>query len=155
MNAVANEAATVSTSIPTFVVGVGNTGNLDAIAKAGGTTAATIVSTTNPMQTATDFQNALDAIRRLTLACEYAIPAPPQGETFDENKVNVVYRPTTGTPQTLTYNQDCTGGTGWHYDDPKNPKVRALQRNVHDGSRGQIGRHRDLVGCATNGVIPN
>jgi len=154
VNGVANVAAGVASTIPTFVIGVGNTGNLDAIAAAGGTGKATIVSTNNPQQTAQDFQTALNAIRGLTLACEYQIPAPPNGETFDESKVNVVYTPTNGGPQTLTYNQDCTGGTGWHYDDPKNPQKIELCTNTCNSVQMASGKIDIVFGCATNGVIP-
>ncbi len=154
VTAVANEAATASATIPTFVIGVGNTGNLDAIAQAGGTNKATIVSTNNPQQTSQDFETALNAIRGLTLACEYQIPPPPQGETFDETKVNVVYTPTNGSPSTLTYNQDCTGGTGWHYDDPKNPKKIILCGTTCTDVQQQSGKIDIVLGCATNGVIP-
>lgn len=151
---VANVASGVASTIPTFVIGVGNTGNLDAIAQAGGTGKATIVSTNNPQQTAQDFQTALNAIRGLTLACEYQIPPPPNGDTFDESKVNVVYTPTNGGPQTLTYNQDCTGGTGWHYDDPKNPTKIELCTNTCNSVQMASGKIDLVFGCATNGVIP-
>jgi hypothetical protein len=155
VNAVANEAATAAATIPTFVIGVGNTGNLDAIAKAGGTTAATIVSTQNPQQTSQDFETALNAIRGITLACEYEIPAPPQGETFDENKVNVVYTPQNGGPQTLAYDQDCTNGTGWHYDDPQNPQKIILCASTCTSVQQQSGTIKIVTGCDTNGVVPH
>jgi len=155
VQAVANEAASAAATIPTFVIGVGNTGNLDAIALAGGTTKATIVSTNNPTQTAQDFQTALEAIRGLTLACEYQIPPPPQGETFDESKVNVVFTPTNAGPETLSYNQDCTGGTGWHYDDPKNPtKIELCATTCSDVQKDKSGKIDIVFGCATNGTIP-
>ena len=152
---VANVAASVASTIPTFVIGVGNTGNLDAIAQAGGTNKATIVSTNSPQQTETDFQTALNAIRGITLACEYQLPPPPQGETFDENKVNVVYTPTNGGPQTLTYNQNCTGGTGWHYDDPNKPTKIELCGTTCSGVQAASGSISIVMGCATNGVIPH
>ena len=155
VQAVANEAASAAATIPTFVIGVGNTGNLDAIAQAGGTTKATIVSTNNPTQTAQDFQTALEAIRGLTLACEYQIPPPPQGETFDESKVNVVFTPTNAGPETLSYNQDCTGGTGWHYDDPLNPKkIELCATTCSDVQKDKSGKIDIVFGCATNGTIP-
>ncbi|HSQ64520.1 MAG TPA: vWA domain-containing protein [Polyangiaceae bacterium] len=155
VQAVAAVAASAAATIPTFVVGVGNTGNLDAIALAGGTTKATIVSTNNPAQTAQDFQTALEAIRGLTLACEFQIPPPPQGETFDEAKVNVVFTPTNASPETLSYNQDCTGGTGWHYDDPNNPKkIELCASTCGDVQKDKSGKIDIVFGCATNGVIP-
>jgi uncharacterized protein YegL len=155
VNNVATEAASASGTIPTFVIGIGNTGNLDAIAQAGGTTKATIVSTNNAQQTAQDFQTALNAIRGLTLACEYQIPAPPQGQTFDESKVNVVYTPANAGQQTLTYNQDCTGGTGWHYDDPKSPTKIILCQSTCDSVQQKSGKIDIVLGCDTNGVIPH
>jgi len=151
---VATEAASASSTIPTFVIGIGNTANLDQIAAAGGTQKATIVSTNSPQQTAQDFQTALNAIRGLTLSCEYKIPPPPQGETFDEAKVNVVYTPTNGGPQTLTYNQTCTGGTGWHYDDVKNPQKIVLCQSTCDSVQQKSGKIDIVLGCATNGGIP-
>ncbi len=154
IQAVATEAASASSTIPTFVIGIGNTANLDMIAQAGGTNTATIVSTTSAQQTEQDFQNALNAIRGTTLACEYQLPAPPQGQTFDETKVNVVYTPTNGTPQTLTYNQTCSGGSGWHYDDPKNPQKIVLCSSTCDSVQGASGSIDIVLGCATNGVIP-
>ena len=105
-------------------------------------------------QTAQDFQTALNAIRGLTLACEYQIPPPPQGETFDEAKVNVVYTPTNGGPQTLTYNQSCTGGTGWHYDDLNNPKKIILCQSTCDSVQQKSGKIDIVLGCATSGGIP-
>jgi len=154
VNSVASEAASASSTIPTFVIGIGNTANLDQIAQAGGTGKATIVSTNNAQQTAQDFQTALNAIRGLTLACEYQIPAPPQGETFDEAKVNVVYTPTNSGQQTLTYNQSCTGGTGWHYDDVQNPKKIVLCSGTCDSVQQKSGKIDIVLGCATNGGIP-
>jgi len=155
VSAVASEAASASSTIPTFVIGIGNTGNLDAIAQAGGTSAATIVSTNNPQQTSQDFETALNAIRGITLACEYQIPAPPQGETFDESKVNVVYTPQGGQPETLTYDQNCTGTDGWHYDDPSNPKKIILCSSTCDDVQKQSGTIKIVTGCDTNGVIPH
>lgn len=155
IQAVSSEASSASGTIPTFVVGIGNITNLDMIAQAGGTNKATVVSTTNAQQTAQDFQNALNAIRGKTLACEYQIPPPPSGQTFDENKVNVVYTPTNSSKQTLTYNQDCTGGTGWHYDDPNNPKKIILCSATCDAVQQASGTIDIVLGCATNGVIPH
>jgi hypothetical protein len=154
VNAVASEASSAASTIPTFVIGIGNAGNLDAIAQAGGTNKATIVSTNSPQQTAQDFQKALNAIRGLTLACEYQIPPPPQGQTFDESKVNVVYTPANSGPQTLTYNQSCTGGTGWHYDDVKNPQKIILCQSTCDSVQQKSGKIDIVLGCATNGGIP-
>jgi uncharacterized protein YegL len=155
VSGVASVASAAASTIPTFVIGIGNTANLDTIAQAGGTTKATIVSTNNPQQTAQDFQTALNAIRGLTLACEYQIPPPPQGQTFDPNMVNVVYTPTNGGPQTLTYNQSCSGGSGWHYDDPNNPTKIELCGTTCTSVQQASGKIDIVFGCATNGTIPH
>ena len=150
------QAAYQSSSIPTYVVGVGNVNNLNAIAAAGGTKQATIVSTNNPAQTAQDFQNALDTIRGMVLACEYTIPPPPQGKAFEPGKVNIVFTPTNSIAQTLTYNPDCTGGTGWRYDDPKSPKKILLCGNTCDTVQKDKSGIIDVVlGCTTHGPAVN
>jgi hypothetical protein len=158
VQAVSNEVqgAYTNSGIPTYVVGVGNVNNLNAIAMAGGTKAATIVSTNNPTQTAQDFQKALDTIRGMVLACEYTIPAPPQGKTFEAGKVNIVFTPTNSIPQTLSYNPDCTGGTGWRYDDPKNPKKILLCGGTCDTVQKDKSGIIDVVmGCTTQGPPVN
>ncbi len=126
VQAVSSAVAAVANTIPTYVVGIGNVANLDTIAAAGGTKKATIISTTNAQQTADDLQKALNAIREEVTSCEYGIPPPPQGKTFDPGKANVVFTPSNGPAVTWPYDPGCTGGVGWHYDDPKNPKTIVL-----------------------------
>lgn len=157
VQAVSTEAQNAYNSgIPTYVVGVGNVNNLNAIAMAGGTKQATVVSTNNPAQTATDFQKALDTIRGMVLACEYAIPPAPQGKTFEPGKVNIVFTPTNSVAQTLSYNPDCTGGTGWRYDDPKAPKKILLCGGTCDTVQKDKSGIIDVVlGCQTVGPAVN
>ncbi len=62
------------------------------------------------------------------LACEYAIPEPPMGETFDPAQVNVLYTPGGQMMPQPIYNvpggaQDCGPQGGWYYDDPVNPTM--------------------------------
>jgi len=68
---------------------------------------------------------------------------------------NVVYTPINGGPQTLTYNQNCTGGTGWHYDDPNKPTKIELCGTTCSGVQAASGSISIVMGCATNGVIPH
>jgi uncharacterized protein YegL len=152
---VAAAAATVATTIPTYVVGVGNVANLNAIAVGGGTKQATIVNTNNATQTAQDFQKVLEAIRGLTLACEYAIPPAPAGQTFAKDNVNVVFTPTNSGPSTLSYNADCTGGTGWHYDNAAAPtKIMLCANSCSDVQADKSGKVDIVFGCATQGNLP-
>jgi hypothetical protein len=148
-------AQAVASSIPTYVIGIGTTSSLDAIAAAGGTGQAFIVSTTNPQQTATDFQNALASIKGSTLGCEFQVPTAPAGQTVDYTKVNVVYTPSSGQPDTLTYNASCSGnGQGWHYDNPKAPtKIEICQASCTT-IQGDASAKIDIeLGCDTLGGV--
>jgi hypothetical protein len=146
----AGEAANVSSSIKTYVVGVGDQlGALDDIAKSGGTTSATRVSVGDPAQTQQDLSKAINQIRASALSCDYGIPAAPNGQSLDPAKVNVQYTPTGGSPSPLQHNQSCSGGTGWKYDNEQNP-TRIL---VCDGScndiKSKAGKVDVVFGCAT------
>lgn len=143
-------ASSVAATIPTYVIGVGDAlTNLDQIATGGGTKSALIVSTTNPSQIQADFTKAINQIKASALTCDYKIPAAPSGETFDRSKVNVQHTPTGGAADTLTYNQACTGGTGWKYDDANNPTRILLCDGSCDGVKAKDGKVDILFGCAT------
>jgi hypothetical protein len=110
-------------SIRTYVIGVGdNLTNLDAIAKAGGTEHAFLVSDGNVQQ---DLLKALTAIQGADVPCEYSVPVPMTGKEIDFGKVNVQYSPTTGTSQVLQKVNtvaDCVAGSKlWYYDNNAAP----------------------------------
>lgn len=143
-------AAGVAASIPTYVIGVGDAlTNLDQIASSGGTKSALIVSTTDPSQIQAAFTKAINQIKASALSCDYKIPAAPAGSTFDRSKVNVQHTPVGGAPDTLTYNQACSGGTGWKYDDANNPTRILLCDGSCDGVKAKDGKVDILFGCAT------
>jgi len=152
---VAAAAAAVASTIPTYVIGIGTTSSLNAIAAAGGTGQAFIVSTTNPQQTSQDFQNALATIKGSTLSCDLKLPTAPAGQTIDYTKVNVVYTPSTGAPQTLTYNANCSGnGQGWHYDNPKAPTKIQICTASCTTIQGDKSAKLDIeLGCDTQGGV--
>ena len=117
-------------SIPTYVIGVfapqdtESPQNLQAIARAGGTTSAFIVDTSQDVQR--QFLAALDAIRGSTrLSCELKLPEESDRGDFDYAKVNLQLAPGSGAPTQLVNvgSQARCGtapGTGWYYDvDPK------------------------------------
>jgi len=155
--AVAGLAATVAKNIPTYVIGVGGAlQNLDAIAFGGGTGKATVVQTNNPQQIAQDFENALNTIRGLSLACEYKIPPAPNGTTIDYGKVNVVFTPTNAAQETLVYSQDCSNMSGWRYDDPKAPtKIQLCSGACNAVQKDKSGKIDVVFGCKTNGLGAN
>lgn len=118
---VAGEVAGTKSTIPTYVIGVGDEGKLDKIATTGGPRDAFIVSVGDEAKTRDEFLAAIDEIRGATLACDVDIPPPPAGQTLDPLKVNVNYTPTAGAVQKLKYDEACAG-EGWRYDDKANPK---------------------------------
>lgn len=133
-NTVAQIVATADTgfkdgTIPTYVIGIigsvdSGTGkstcvldpnvptvtDLDSVAAAGGTSKALIVDTTNTTQDpGAQFLATMNQIRQTAqIPCEFAIPAPKAGTTFDPYKVNLVYT-------------DPSGGKGAVYPAPQAP----------------------------------
>jgi uncharacterized protein YegL len=152
---VSNEAKASAAQIPTYVVGVGTAlQNLDRVAQGGGTSKAFIVATNNPQQTADDFQKALQVIRGAALSCEFKVPTPPVGKDIDYNTVNVVYSPSVGARDTLTYNATCQGGTGWHYDNAAKPtKIVLCDATCTAVQKDQSAKIDVVTGCATKGGI--
>lgn len=122
INGAANVVKAVAGTIPTYVIGVGGqTGDLDTLAKSGGTTKAFTASNATPSQTGKQLADALTAIRTATVSCNFDIPAAPSGQTLDYTKVNVQVT-SKGTPATAPYSANCKDPSGWRYDDPKAPK---------------------------------
>jgi hypothetical protein len=79
-----------------------------------------------------DFQAVFDALTTAVLegtelACEFAIPEPPAGETLDPEEVNVEIGPALGPLDTIPRIDDmtqCDGvADGWYYDDAVNPTM--------------------------------
>ena len=144
-------AAANASTIPTYVVGVGSDlANLNAIAAAGGTKQALMVSVGDPSKTQTDLSAAINTIKVAAVSCDYAIPSPPDGETLDPSKLNVQYTPTGGAAQDLDYDATCASGSGWHYDDAKHP-TRVVACGATCSSIKNVGGKVDMVfGCATH-----
>jgi len=140
--------------IPTYVIGVGNSGNLDTIAAAGGTTKATmVVLGATPQATNDAFRTALGVIRSQVGSCTFTLPSPPAGKVLDTKLVNVVFTPGGGGPQTLQYSSSCTG-EGWRYDNIAAPKQVELCNKTCDVIRAdKAGKIAIAFGCATKGDI--
>lgn len=142
--------------ILTYVIGVGPaTGNLDAIAKGGGTTQAFVVPTSNPQQTEQAFLGAVQTVQG-SLGCDYGIPAPPNGDKINFQQVNVVYTPPTppgAQGMTLDYSADCSNPDGWRYDNPAAPSKIELCTLACGMAEKDAGAKVDIVfGCATSGL---
>ena len=129
----------IAETIPTFVLGIKNppltdddgetapdtVSDLTGIARAGGTEAAYIIDTGDPTRTSAEFQSAVAAIRGAAVSCAVPIPKPPNGRSFEKEKVAVSYASGSARSE-LEYDPDCTGTNGWHYDDLDAPETVVL-----------------------------
>jgi len=136
---VEDAVSAVASDIPTYVIGVKNppltdadgnmapdtVSNLAGVAEAGGTGTAFIIDTGDPAQTTAAFKAAVDQIRGVAIACNIDVPDPPDGRTFEKDHVVVSYT-SDKTKTELTYDADCSGGDGWHYDELDAPKQVVL-----------------------------
>jgi len=143
-------AASVAATIPTYVIGVGGAlSSLDEIAVGGGTKSAFIVNTSNPSKTQAELLAAFNTIKQGALSCDYEIPPAPAGETFDRAKVNVQHSPAGAAAATIRYDQACTDGTGWRYDDETNPTRILFCESSCAQVKANPGKVDIVFGCAT------
>lgn len=150
---IAQQYASGTPSIKTFVIGVGpDASNLDAIAQGGGTMMAYLVDTNGNAEM--EFLAAMNAIRGTALQCTYSIPAAPMGQTLDYGEVNVEYTPGSGgMTQTIGNVADksaCGSSGGWYYDNPSAPTqiimCDATCQELQMDSKGQV---NIVLGCKT------
>jgi hypothetical protein len=135
--------------IRTFVIGVGDVAkfNLDNYARAGGTGRAFL---TDSGDVTSSFVTALGNITNRELACEYQLPMPPSGMKLDTAKVQVVYTPSTGSPEEVPSIQSlgaCANNPngGWYYDNSTNPsKITVCPCTC---ARFQAGKVDVRLGC--------
>lgn len=146
---VAAGALAGSPSIPTYVIGIGpSLDALQAIAEAGGTNRATIMSDADPSTTSATFHETLAAIRTETFSCDFPLPKPPPGQTFES--VNVAFESSGGAATTLPRNDACSPGGGWHYDAPGAPsKIVLCQDSCEQIQQDTAGQLSVYFGCAT------
>ena len=162
--AIAATAQAGSPAISTYVIGVfapeemaAAQANLDALAAAGGTGRAFIVST-NSQNVTQSFVAALNAVRTSSLACQYAVPGVAGGGQVDYFSVNVQF--TSGAGQTVTVGNvknragcSATQG-GWYYDADPAAGGAPQTISICDTSCTQMradpqGRVDVLLGCKT------
>ncbi len=121
-----------ASELPTYVIGISNpppgpdtVTNLNDIAVAGGTDHAFIIETGDPTATIDAFRDAVSSIRMSQLSCDFEIPPPPAGQTFDPTRANVTY--TSGsTARDLAYDASCKSDGAWKFDDDSAPKRMIL-----------------------------
>lgn len=153
VTALASAAVSASPSIPTFVIGVGESlSKLNDIAVAGGTTKAFLVD--SAADAVAKFGEAMSAIRSASLGCEYLIPPSKDGSALDYAKVNVTFTKdskTTTLPQVAGASAcDVTAG-GWYYDDPAKPtRIRICPASCASFTGAGLGAEVSVVlGCKT------
>jgi len=167
INAIASAGVSGSPSIKTYVIGVFAQNeqaqakpNLDAIAQAGGTGQAFIVTANS--NTAQAFLQAMNQIRAQSLPCEFFLPKP-DGGIPDYDKVNVTFTQSNMNVSVVPYagsamKCDPMKG-GWYYDvDPMNgtPTKVVLCPASCAAVKADAGGRVDIVqGCKTQTIGVN
>ena len=109
-----------------------------------------------------DFQAVFDALSTeviggTQLACEFLIPEPPNGETFDPNEVNVEFDDglggTTSIPRVDDATQCALVADGWYYDNPAAPTMIVMcPQTCADAQVAKNGSINIAFGCET--IVP-
>jgi hypothetical protein len=149
----ASDAFHASPSVPTYVIGVGSSLNkLQAIASAGGTGSAFMISVSDPTETKLQLQKAFEAIRsQVKVSCNFAVPAAPVGQTLDKDHINVGFTAGSGGETALVYSKDCTAPNGWRYDNAAAPtQIELCPSSCGAAQSDPNGKLRVAVGCKTN-----
>lgn len=145
----AQNGATFSPPVLTYVIGLPGVDQsfANAVAQAGGTTSAILVSTANVQA---EFQQALAKVRGQALPCELEIPEEVKQGQVAYDKVNVLLTPGGKPTETVAQTTDCNTSPGWYYDDPQNPTKIILCPSVCDGIKSDFTAKVDiLLGCQT------
>ena len=103
---------------------------------------------------ASGLRGALSIIAGEIGACSYVIPAPPQGESIDPGRVNVIYTPGDGDPLLILPNgaEDCQ--VGWQYAEADSGPQLVLCEQTCDEVQSDPQAELELMfGCAT-GELP-
>lgn len=142
------DARAISSTIPTFVIGVGSRlSDLNQLAVGGGTGSAILVDT-NSAQASNALVAAFNKIRAQAFTCEYRIPAAPAGQRLDYQAVNVQLT-TAGKASSLGYDEGCKG-PGWRYDDKTKPsKILLCPASCDQAKASDAAKVEVLLGCAT------
>jgi hypothetical protein len=97
------------------------------------------------------------ATETTTLACQWLIPKPAPGKTFDKGlvNVNVTLGGTTQRLGNVSGQSDCaSAGEGWYYDDPNTPtKIMTCPDTCTKLKAATDPKVEVLVGCVTEPAI--
>jgi hypothetical protein len=184
---IAASGLTASPPVQTFVIGVGSSlTSLNSIAASGGTSQAFIVDATtgDPTQQFIDAMNAIREsvtttethtetqiqthtethmetqmqVQTTPVDCQWGIPTPPDGESFDQDQVNVQFSSDSGSPQRIGYvdsKDGCAAAEGgWYYDDNAAPSsILVCDQTCNILTAITSARVDILLGCATEPAI--
>jgi hypothetical protein len=166
---IASAAQAATPPISTYVIGVfapdemaNAQMNLDALAAAGGTGKAFVVTTDNQNVTQS-FVTALNAVRSSGLSCQYTVPTTTDdGGQLDYYSVNVQFTPSSGPAVTIgnVRNRAACSPTqgGWYYDVDPSTGAKPNTISICDTSCAGLkadpaGRVDILLGCKTILII--
>lgn len=92
------------------------------------------------------------------LDCGWVIPDPPPGETFNKDKVNVIFTPGGGTGAPIGKvgsAAECGPNGGWYYDNESNPSsVHVCPNTCSSIQSDPNGKIEVQFGCATIPGVP-
>jgi hypothetical protein len=99
-------------------------------------------------------QLATEVVAGAEIACEWAVPEPPEGEDFDPTKVNVAFDDGMGGGFEIGYVEsaaDCPNVVdGWYYDDPVAPtQIFACPQTCQKMQGIETGSIQITLGCDT------
>ena len=137
-----------SPPVATYVIGLPGVDQAfaNAVAKAGGSTSAILVSSTNVQK---EFQDALAKVRGQALPCEFEIPEKVQKGEIAFNLVNVALTPGGGSLETLKQTQDCASGGDWYYTSTTPKKIVLCPSACAKVKADYLAKIEIQLGCAT------
>lgn len=97
---------------------------------------------------------ATEVVEGASLPCSWQIPSPPDGQTFDKDRVNLSYAPGDGSVGPELGRVDsaaaCAANLAWYYDNPAAPTAVHACPAVCERFMGDTTGKVDLLfGCAT------
>jgi hypothetical protein len=131
--------------IQTFVIGFqtgSDSGQLDAIAQAGGTGMNTYITADDQ----TELQDALDTIVSSVISCTYELDSPDA--SADPDKVNFQFD-----GEVVPYDEDCVDGGGWHWLNDAHTKTEFCPDACDTLRTGEISEVTATFGCPTQGPV--
>lgn len=135
-----------NSGMKTFVIGYGDDveeNQLNAIAKAGGTTRETYINVSNQ----NELQEALDGIAATVVSCTYDIDDP--SATADPEKVNFKFD-----GEIVPRDDGCAQNKGWNWVDESRTQVEFCKEACDELQSGSVNKVSAEFGCPTEVVVP-